>query len=210
MKRECGSCTLCCKLLPVASESRKLHIETLEAAIRHGLLTREEAANTVPDFHKPAGQRCPHQRASKGCTIYATRPFGCRFWNCRWLVNDDTGDLSRPDRSHYVIDVSPDYVTADDGAGRHQVVPVVQIWVDPNYPDAHRDPALRRYLERRGREGWAALIRLDRREAIFVAPPSLSADGKWYEMRTQLESEIEHTVEDKVRALGPMKVVMAQ
>jgi Putative zinc- or iron-chelating domain len=211
--RTCGigkdKCSLCCRLLPIASESHRLHIETIEAAIRHGMMTRAEAVATVSDFAKPAGERCPHQRLSKGCAIYKTRPFGCRFWNCRWLVNDDTGDLSRPDRSHYVIDVSPDYVTSSDGQGRKQVIPVVQIWVDPDYPDVYRtDQALRAYLVRRAHKGWGALIRMDAREAFFVCAPPMTVDGQWYEQRTLLETEVEHTVEQKMAALGPITVVI--
>lgn len=117
MTRECGGCTLCCKLLPMqagANERLRDGGQTIATAIALGLLTARDAANTVPDFDKPAGKRCPHQRHHKGCAIYARRPFGCRFWNCRWLAEDDTAELLRPDRAHYVIDVSPDFVRDGD------------------------------------------------------------------------------------------------
>ena len=82
-----------------AGADERLHLgETIIAAITIGLLTPREAANTVTDFDKPAGERCPHQRHHKGCNIYSTRPFGCRIWLCRWLAEDDTAELSRPDR----------------------------------------------------------------------------------------------------------------
>ena len=55
MKRECGSCTLCCRLVP------------------------------VKEIGKKASTRCPHQRHGKGCAIYADRPLSCRLWNCGWL-----------------------------------------------------------------------------------------------------------------------------
>ena len=42
MTRQCGSCTLCCKLIP------------------------------VEELHKAAGQRCQHVRAGKGCSINST------------------------------------------------------------------------------------------------------------------------------------------
>lgn len=68
--------------------------------------------------------------------------------------------MSRPDRTHYVIDVMPDFITlVYDETGALTNVEVVQIWVDPSYPDAHRDPALRAYIERRGEEGIAAIVR---------------------------------------------------
>jgi hypothetical protein len=87
MMRECGDCQLCCKLVP------------------------------VPEIGKLAGQRCKNQRFRKGCALYHTpfKPITSNTWNCRWLVNDDTADLPRPDRSHYVIDINPDYLTLTNG-----------------------------------------------------------------------------------------------
>ena len=58
----------------------------------------------------------------------------------------------------------PDFVTLGE-PGRETPIEVVQIWVDPNYPDAHRDPALRAYVERRGLEGKIALIRYGNADA---------------------------------------------
>src|SRR5262245_37028912 len=91
--RHCGECTLCCKLLPV-------HGGPLINGIR-----------MPSDLDKPAGERCKYQRHGKGCTVYKSykMPTCCRVWNCRWLVNDDTQDQSRPDRSHLVIDIVPDF-----------------------------------------------------------------------------------------------------
>ena len=151
MMRQCGGCTLCCKLLPVR------------------------------ELDKASGQRCRHQRTGKGCAVYATgrMPFSCHFWNCRWLVNDDTADLARPDRAHYVIDLLPDYVTViDNDSGEKTNVEVIQIWCDPKYPNAHRDPALRRYLERRANEGKIALVRYNESEAISLL---LDSDNQWHE-----------------------------
>src|SRR4051794_9187127 len=118
MNRQCGSCTLCCKLIP------------------------------VPPLDKKAGERCKHQR-STGCRIYSKRPRDCRLWSCAWLVNNINGrplPVSRPDRTHYVIDIMPDYVTVES-EGRTGRLTVIQIWCDPDYPDAHRDPDLRAWLD---------------------------------------------------------------
>src|SRR5688572_10605312 len=110
MTRQCGSCQACCTLLP----------------------TRE-----VPTL---AGERCRHQRFGKGCAIYDRRPLPCQLWSCRWLVEDDTADLSRPDRSGYVIDMMPDFITLQDHVtGVDQRMEVVQVWVDPRRPGSHRD-----------------------------------------------------------------------
>jgi hypothetical protein len=139
------------------------------------------------EFHKPAGERCPHQRF-KGCAIYADRPACCALWNCRWLINADTADLRRPDRSHYVIDIMPDFVSLDDGEKRANIE-VVQVWVDPKYPDAYQDPALAAYLTRRGEEGIAAVIRYSASDAFVLFPPALTHSGKFERHASQVRSE---------------------
>jgi hypothetical protein len=157
----------------------------------------------VPPLGKLAGQRCQHQRHHKGCAVYQTRrmPPDCAVWNCRWLVNDDAAELSRPDRSHYVIDVMPDFVTLQNNdSGEQQHLQVVQIWIDPDYPDAHRDPALRRWLERQGERGIAALIRFNERDAVTLFPPQLSADGEWHEVHGGSVGRT-HTLDDLAQAL---------
>jgi hypothetical protein len=179
MTRQCGDCTLCCRLLPVRS------------------------------LDKLAGQRCQHQSHARGCKVYArlgsVSP-ECRLWSCRWLVNDDTADLSRPDRSHYVLDLMPDFVTLrDDATGEAQHVQVVQIWVDPKHPDAHRDPALRAYLERCAEDNTIGLVRWDNEAAIAIFPPALSADQQWHEVKSNFRLK-DHSVEEKIAALGKMEI----
>jgi hypothetical protein len=80
--RQCGTCTLCCKLVP------------------------------VPEIRKSAGERCRYQQAGKGCRVYRKPGFprSCLLWSCRWLSDPDTAGLARPDRSHCVIDVMTDVV----------------------------------------------------------------------------------------------------
>lgn len=177
MKRQCGDCQLCCKLVP------------------------------VPSIGKTAGQRCKNQRFRKGCAVYHTAkmPMGCSTWNCRWLVNDDTADLVRPDRSHYVIDINPDYHTLTDKfTGETSNVPVVQIWLDPRHPNAHRDPALRAYLSRRGDEGIAGMIRPDIERFIILWPPQMTGDRQWHEV-TNWQREKEHSWDDVTRVLGEIQ-----
>jgi len=189
--------------MPMKAEKRPDYERTVVGAIAVGMIKLDEALRMVPDINKPAGVRCPHQRTGAGCRIYDTRPFGCRMWNCRWLVNDDTADLSRPDRSHYVIDIAPDFVTITEDDKPNRIMQVVQIWVDAAYPNAWREPALRAYIERRAREGIATLIRIahpDQREAIGVFAPPL---GNWDEKHSTAR-ETEHTIEEKLAALGSM------
>jgi hypothetical protein len=174
MRRQCGDCQLCCKLLPVRS------------------------------IHKKAGERCRHQKFGKGCAVYHKpgMPFECAVWNCRWLVNDDTADLPRPDRAHYVIDLMPDYVThINNETGERQAIQVVQIWVDPKHPEARHDPALRRYMFRRAQEGIAAIIRFSDRIAVAIFAPPFDAGGKWHEITRGIQ-ETTHAFTDIVQALG--------
>lgn len=154
MTRQCGECTLCCKLLPVR------------------------------ELDKGAGKACKHQRFKKGCAVYHTTiPASCRLWNCRWLADDDTADQSRPDRAGYVIDIMPDFVTVDDNEGQRFKVEVVQIWVAANNRSIHRtDKNLKAYIKRRGLEGKLVLLRYDSRNALTVIPPSMTSDRQWHEV----------------------------
>lgn len=185
--RQCGGCTLCCKLLPMsAAAGRARDARFLERGV-----PLFEVARAIPEFDKAAGARCPLQRAGHGCKAYAVRPLGCRFWSCAWLRGDDTGP--RPDRAHYVVDESPDFVTNAAGV----TMPVVQVWIDRDFPDAHRDPALRRYLlERWERDGHAALIRFDNKAAMFL----YHDESGWHERTTSMNMQHEHTVEEKFAA----------
>jgi len=137
-------------------------------------------------FRKRANERCPHQKFGVGCKLHGTdrMPFSCRIWNCRWLVNDDMGDQPRPDRSHLVVDIAPDFVEmepSEEGRASGMTdtinLPVIQVWCDPHHRDAHRDAAFRRYIDR---QKTCALIRFNEREAFFLAPPSVTGAG-WYE-----------------------------
>lgn len=152
MERKCGECTMCCSLLPVVSLS------------------------------KGAGERCKHQRGL-GCNIHHKEGFPgeCGLWNCRWLVDDTTGALQRPDRSHYVIDIVPDFITAKANDGREQQAAVIQVWVDPRFPDAHRDPAFRQWLTA-NEPRCAAIIRFNERDAVILIPPHMSSTGDWEEV----------------------------
>lgn len=176
MTRHCGACTLCCKLTP------------------------------VPEIGKPGGQRCRHQRMQRGCSIYPTRPLSCRAWSCRWLTGDDTADQRRPDFSHCVIDPMPDYVVArDDATGAGREIPVVQIWVDPRHPDAWQAREIMDFIERRGREGFGAIIRTNETDATVVFPPAVSeklfGEAKWFRREGPAMREESHSQLDIAEVL---------
>lgn len=142
----------------------------------------------VKELRKAANTKCTHQ-FSGGCRIYANRPISCQFWNCAWLTDETTLHLRRPDRSRYVIDTVPDTITAEEG-GRRWQMQVAVVWIDPAHPDAHRDPALRKWLEERN---VPMLVRNGNRSATFVAPPALVAGHKdWLEQKSELAPKDDH------------------
>jgi hypothetical protein len=156
--RQCGTCSLCCKLLPVRSLGKK------------------------------DNERCRHQKAGKGCAVYAklhTIAPECRVWSCRWLVDPGAAGLPRPDRCHYVIDIMPDFIVQERPEGPVRY-PVIQVWVDPGFPDAHRDPHLRAWLIT---QNTMALIRVGAMDGFVLVPPELSGTGDWYEHRRSRRAE---------------------
>ena len=151
--RRCGDCQLCCRLLP------------------------------VKELDKRGNTRCQHQKHGKGCTIYhqAGFPDSCGLWSCVWL-NTPSANLKRPDHCHFVVDPIPDYIEVSENGGPMVRMNVVQVWLDPAYPEAHRDPALRAYLANAGEQhGLVGLIRLSENDAWVLFPPAMSPNGQWHE-----------------------------
>jgi len=153
----------------------------------------------IRETNKPANTLCVYQRSGKGCTVYHGEKFpaSCGMWSCIWLTGDD--DLARPDRSHYVIDPAPDFIEVSG-----QCVPVVQIWIDPKYPHAHKDPKLRAWLARRfDDKGEVGLVRFDSMRAIALFPPAFPfspPQGRWVEQGGAVTQK-EHGAEERLRLL---------
>ena len=102
------------------------------------------------------------------------------MWNCRWLIEDNTADQRRPDFSHCVMNTMPDFVTMrDDITGKRQEIPVTQIWIDPRHRDAWKAAEIMAYVERRGREGFGAIMRYNETDATVVFPPTLTGHDAW-------------------------------
>lgn len=172
MSRTCGSCKMCCYLLPVR------------------------------ELDKGANQRCKHECAG-GCAVYqrSAMPDSCHLWNCMWLIRpENTANVQRPDIAGFVIDVVPDFITViHPETQAHIQLPVVQVWVDPTRPDAHRDPALRAYLERCAAGGYAAMIRYSEREGFVLFAP-LFGGGQWREVAGRTTDRT-HTAEEIIGVL---------
>lgn len=92
----------------------------------------------VTELAKPAGAWCAHCRRSKGCTIYETRPAGCRDFHCEWMRSEKLGPEWRPDRAKFALMVTPTGHLA--------------ACVDPGFPSAWRRPRYYQALRRWARE----------------------------------------------------------
>jgi hypothetical protein len=75
--RECGTCTLCCKVYE------------------------------VPSLSKPSGKWCQHCTPGTGCGIWATRPDHCRSFYCLWMTDTVFTPEWKPERSRFVMTVDP-------------------------------------------------------------------------------------------------------
>jgi hypothetical protein len=76
--RQCGECTLCCKVM------------------------------AIEELSKPQGSWCPHCKPGRGCLIYSDRPPECRNFRCLWLVNDHLDQQWKPNKSRLVLTTSDD------------------------------------------------------------------------------------------------------
>ena len=92
---------------------------------------------------------------------------------CRWLVEDDTTDQQRPDRSHIVLHMMPGLIhVTDDATGKADDLPVIVAWIDPDHCDAWKAPAFMRYVLR---QTVPVLLRLGNRESAGVLfPPAVT------------------------------------
>ena len=88
--RDCGACTLCCKVYD------------------------------VPALDKVAGTWCTHCRPGRGCGIHETRPTHCRSFHCLWMTQTWLGPEWKPDRAKMVLTIDPVtnflFVQVDPGA----------------------------------------------------------------------------------------------
>jgi hypothetical protein len=83
-KRECGSCSLCCKVMGVPE---------------------------VKEDFKWCPHCAPGHKAG-GCQIYENRPERCRDFHCQWLIDQRFGDYWFPKKAKILVDHKLDGETA--------------------------------------------------------------------------------------------------
>ena len=71
--RSCGSCTMCCKVLP------------------------------IKELEKPGGVWCQHAQPGRGCAIHGEHPATCQAFLCQWLVHPGIPDALQPSRSKVIL-----------------------------------------------------------------------------------------------------------
>lgn len=76
--RECGACTLCCKVFD------------------------------VPETQSPAGSWCRHCAPGEGCRVWLERPRQCRDFFCNWITQTWLGPEWKPDRAGIVFTMQAD------------------------------------------------------------------------------------------------------
>jgi hypothetical protein len=73
--RECGTCTLCCKVF------------------------------RIDEVESPPGKWCRHCAPGRGCTIHETRPPVCRGFFCLWFYQPGLGPEWKPEKSKIVLNL---------------------------------------------------------------------------------------------------------
>jgi hypothetical protein len=81
MTRECGACSLCCRVMGVPE---------------------------VKQDHEWCPHAKP---GKGGCAIYASRPARCREFNCQWLMDNKIPDYWKPSKSKIVINIVVEHGT---------------------------------------------------------------------------------------------------
>jgi hypothetical protein len=87
--RECGSCSLCCKVY------------------------------NIPEIGKASGKWCTHCTPGKGCKIHEKLPGQCAQFECLWRTETALPPLWKPDQARMVVTIHPlnryIYVQVDPG-----------------------------------------------------------------------------------------------
>jgi hypothetical protein len=142
-KRECGSCSMCCKIMTVPDFAGKPDPHDW---CQHAI-------------HAPkTGVKDTLVGGCGGCAIYPQRPDNCRDFHCMWLLDQRIPDYWFPAKSKIVI--SPhlaDVVTLADGRKRPGEAYIAFI-VDPAYPNRWREEPWFSDLKKMAKAGLTGLL----------------------------------------------------
>jgi hypothetical protein len=83
----------------------------------------------IKELEKPSCQWCRHVVIGKGCGIYADRPQVCRSFHCQWILDAGLGPEWKPEKAKFII-----YLDREKAE-------VINVSVDPAYPDAWTKPS---------------------------------------------------------------------
>lgn len=160
--RKCGSCTLCCKLVP------------------------------VPEIGKLANTRCEHQRHTgcaiykhrpTSCALWS-----CAWL----LNKDMDDQLRPDRSHVVVSPKTETIWTRDNDTQERHAIGAVEIWCDPKYPDAHKDERIRAFIARRAdQQNLLTIVRYDSHHGFAVFAPSMVTDGQWHEKEGDIIPEEE-------------------
>jgi hypothetical protein len=75
-----------------------------------------------------------------------------------------------------------DYITIEY-EGVSTKIAVVQIWIDPKRKEEWRnDDQLWEFMNRRGKENMATILRFNSKDVKIIFPPVMSDDHQWHEV----------------------------
>ena len=112
--RQCGACTLCCKVL------------------------------NIPALNKPENVWCGHCKQGTGCTIYQSRPEVCRDFYCSYRLSADIPEVWFPLKSKIMLRADPGGIVAFVDPGRPNAwreepyYSHLRQWATPNAKRGHQ------------------------------------------------------------------------
>src|SRR5271154_2791085 len=116
----------------------------------------------IYELKKPRGQWCEHA-CSKGCSIYADRPKGCRDFDCLWLISGMPEFASRA-ADIFPIEERPDVLrvvfTAFAGGIRHPDTMVMYrgFVAHESFPGVVDTPRVQKAIQRLLAAGYAVAV----------------------------------------------------
>ena len=150
MHRQCGACTLCCKLLPVWELGK--------------------AANTKCGAQYSRGCRIYHQ---------AGFPASCALWSCRWLQGEP-GIPRPDHAGWVLDVIPDAVKARNNETGEVTMIPVIVAWVAPGTDALRDDRLLAYAERKAKEDHVGLLLRYGTDRAVAVFPPGIATDNEWH------------------------------